>query len=181
MTYRLILRCSRQAGSSPVPAACRSPAHAALGGTGALHPPRGTAAPQILPDGSGTHHRPPWHRLLAHAGPARSNHSKELLRIRRGAARITRERAIHPAEISTADAILSPPLALPLFSSLSFPPSPKSSLSPGSAEEADLLKINSFCFDLVYGHALFIAPCVRLDTFPPAAPTTASYHSHFGY
>lgn len=33
------------------------------GGTGALHPPRGTAAPEILPEGSGTHHRPPRRTL----------------------------------------------------------------------------------------------------------------------
>lgn len=148
-------------------------------GSRALRPPQGTATSGMLQDGSGGHHYLPQHQLLSHTGPARSHHSKESFSIHGAAALIAQERTIYPAEISTANAILSLPLDLPIFDS--FSPSPKSSLSLGSVEEADLLKINSRCFDLVYGHALFIAPCVRLDTFPPAAPATASYHSHFGY
>lgn len=174
-----MLRCSRQGA-----ALSQLPAGALLSlpsGDQALHPPGTQQHQGCCGRAPGSHHHPAQHRLLVHTRPVRPSHSKERLSI--------------PRQLPASPLMCHPPGRSqhgqrspfssssfpPYFSSLSFPPSPKSSLSLGSAEEADLLKINSFCFDLVYGHALFIAPCVRLDTFPPAAPATASYHSHFGY
>ena len=54
----------------PCPSCLQKPCSCCPGGAGALHPPQSTAAPGVLQEGSGSHHCPPWHRLLAHTGPA---------------------------------------------------------------------------------------------------------------